>query len=72
MPTGTAPITTVRSIPMILLSPGLAEAFRLGLLVAALLACGFGCACCLVEPLIVQDRAGSIAYLRQCSRYSAS
>jgi hypothetical protein len=25
-----------------------------------------------VDPLVVQDRVGSIAYLRQCSRYSAS
>jgi hypothetical protein len=51
---------------------GLAEAFRLGLLVAALLACGFGAPAASVDPLIVQDKVGSIAYLRQCSRYSAS
>jgi hypothetical protein len=25
-----------------------------------------------LDPLVVQDKVGSIAYLRQCSRYSAS
>ena len=33
---------------------------------------GSGAPAASVDPLIVQDKVGSIAYLRQCSRYSAS
>ena len=72
MLTGTAPITAVRSILMSSFPRS-----RRSALTWSARGCSFGGAdsgapAASVDPLILQDKEGSIAYWRQCSRYSAS
>ena len=72
MLTDTAPITAMRSIPDHFFPPVSPKPSDLVCSWRSFWHAGSGAPAASVDPLIVQDKVGSIAYLRQCSRYSAS